>query len=45
MPDQTQTMNRKSRKSAEEEQDEIQKKARENPEEPRCLRSHSRNNE
>ena len=44
MPDYAQTMNRRSRKSAEEEYDEIQKEARENPQEPRCLRSHSRNN-
>ena len=45
IPDQSQTMNRRSRKSAEEDYDEIQKKARENPQEPRCLRSCSRNYE
>ena len=45
MPDQAQTMNRRSKKSAEEEHDEIQKKAREILQEPRCLRSGSRNNE
>ena len=45
MPDQAQTMNRRTRKSAEEEYNEIQKKAKENPHEPRLLRSCSRNNE
>ena len=39
MPDQVQTMNQRSRKSAEEEYDEIQKESRDNLQEPRCLRS------
>ena len=43
MPDQAETMNRRSRK--EEEYYEIQEKAREHPQEPRRLRSCSRNNE
>ena len=43
MPDQAQTMNWRSRKSAEEEYDEIQKKARDNPQETRPLRSGSNN--
>ena len=38
-------MNRRSGKQAEEEYDEIQKDVRENPQESRCLRSFSRNNE
>ena len=41
MPDQAQTMNQRSRKSAEE-YNEIQKKARQNPQEPGCLRSCSK---
>ena len=45
MPDKTQTMNWRSRKSTEEEYDESQKKGKENPQEPRCLRRDSRNNE
>ena len=45
MPDQAETINWRSGKSAEEEYNEIQKKARETPQEPRHLRSCSRNNE
>ena len=45
MPDKTQSMDRRLRKSAEEEYDEIQQRSRKNPQEPRHLRGRLRNNE
>ena len=45
IPGQTPIMNIRSRKSAETEYSNIQKRAKENPQEPRHLRSHSRNND